>query len=206
MTRLWFAASALAAGLMSVGQAVQAGTGRISGVILDKEGAAIPGATVTVVGEGQTRKVVTDSSGAYRVEQVPPGTYKVDAIFNGFRRASCPAVVVQVNRSSDCSLALKLGILLTPDFFGPGDRSILDALRAADVARHFRIRSVLGPRLFGPDAIWLTTEHVAVVLGLLKGPERELSSGTEVHIWQALAGEWVEDGRRYVAPGKPYVK
>lgn len=59
----------------------------ITGVAIDDSGAVMPGVTVEVSSPAlieQVRSAVTDSSGAYRVTDLRPGTYKVTFTLPGF--------------------------------------------------------------------------------------------------------------------------
>ena len=53
----------------------------ITGAVIDSTGAAIAGATVTVkaLSTGQTRRVVTNETGAYSAPFLVPGVYDVSA-------------------------------------------------------------------------------------------------------------------------------
>ena len=68
----------------------QSSTGRILGTVIDRTGAAISGATVTVtdVQRGTTRTLTTDDAGAYVAPSLSPSTYKVRAEARGLRRWS----------------------------------------------------------------------------------------------------------------------
>ena len=73
--------------------------GTIEGTVKDPQGAVVPGASVTVEGVnvGFTRTVQTDNNGFYRIQQAPPGTYKVSvAAISGFAATTLqnPVVVV----------------------------------------------------------------------------------------------------------------
>ena len=61
--------------------------GSIVGVVKDAQGAAVPGATVTVVNKetNLTRDAVTNAEGAYSVINVLPGVYDVKISLQGFR-------------------------------------------------------------------------------------------------------------------------
>src|SRR5690349_1300728 len=48
-------------------------TGRVSGRVLDQTGAALPGVTIDLVINSRELTAVTDDSGAYRFDAVPPG-------------------------------------------------------------------------------------------------------------------------------------
>src|SRR5437773_6432388 len=62
-------------------------TGRLSGTVKDPNGAAVPGATVTVINvvTGNERKVTTDSEGSYTAPALPPGLYHVSIVATGFK-------------------------------------------------------------------------------------------------------------------------
>ncbi len=84
-TRFRQAAIALA-WLVLVPAAAQA-QGTIAGAVNDTSGAALPGVTVEATSPAlieKTRSVVTDGSGQYRIELLPPGTYAVTFLLPGF--------------------------------------------------------------------------------------------------------------------------
>jgi len=75
--------------LLSIGvQNVSAQTskGIVAGAVRDSSGAAIPNATVVVTNEatGESRNVTTNETGAYRVEALNPGPYKIHVEDSGF--------------------------------------------------------------------------------------------------------------------------
>jgi protocatechuate 3,4-dioxygenase beta subunit len=55
----------------------QTGTTSVRGVVLDKTGAAIADARVSIINNGQAlqRETRTDNSGEYRLLALPPGNY-----------------------------------------------------------------------------------------------------------------------------------
>ncbi|HXG68565.1 MAG TPA: TonB-dependent receptor, partial [Blastocatellia bacterium] len=84
-TEAWFAIififSLLTAGAVAQGEQVT-----VSGRALDPEGAAISGATITLLQKsaGFERVTVTDDSGAFRFTGVAPGSYILSVNFSGF--------------------------------------------------------------------------------------------------------------------------
>src|SRR5271167_1350380 len=62
-------------------------TGKITGVVTDASGAAVPNAKVTVKGSSlmSPRAMVTGSDGDYLFDLLPPGTYEVAVTANGFQ-------------------------------------------------------------------------------------------------------------------------
>ena len=60
-------------------------TGVITGRVVDEQGAAIPGATVTAknAATGLVRSEVSDAEGLYRLQALPIGIYEVTAELQG---------------------------------------------------------------------------------------------------------------------------
>lgn len=58
----------------------------ISGKIVDSNGLAIPGASITAtqIGSNLDRTVASDEGGRYRIVELPPGVYKIRAAAEGF--------------------------------------------------------------------------------------------------------------------------
>ena len=81
--------------LLSSTAAAQTTTGTISGRIVDSQGLALPGVTVTVSGPNLqgTLSVVSTANGGYIVPRVPPGTYIVSFELSGFERLQKSASV-----------------------------------------------------------------------------------------------------------------
>ena len=54
-------------------------SGRIVGTVVDQSNAAVSNATLTATNQdtASTSKVLTNSSGEYRVDNLPPGNYQV---------------------------------------------------------------------------------------------------------------------------------
>ncbi len=84
-----FAAFALALPLLLLAtlSAASAAGGEISGTVTDPKGAVVVGAAVTVYPEGGGQPVATvrtDAQGQYKVPSVPPGSYTVGVVAEGF--------------------------------------------------------------------------------------------------------------------------
>jgi outer membrane receptor protein involved in Fe transport len=85
-------------------------TGGISGVVKDPSGAVVPGAKVTATGPNARPQTVTaDGNGAYRILNLPPGTYTitVDAGSN-FGKYEQQNVVVNLGRVNAAEVTLQL--------------------------------------------------------------------------------------------------
>ena len=85
--------------------------GGIQGTITDSSGAAIPDANVTVVspGTGLTRSVQTNQSGGYAFTELPPGSYNVEVIKEGFGKSAITNVQVAVSSNTRADATLSPG-------------------------------------------------------------------------------------------------
>ncbi len=68
----------------------------LSGTVTDPAGAVIPGATVAATNSSGrlVRTVTTDRQGQFRMEDLPPGSYRLEAQARGFETQSFSAEVV----------------------------------------------------------------------------------------------------------------
>src|SRR5690348_2063268 len=66
----------------------QAGTGTITGTVIDPAGAIIAGASVEVTNTetGVVHPTVTTSTGAYTANNLPVGSYSVSVMVAGFKK------------------------------------------------------------------------------------------------------------------------
>src|SRR5262245_7365425 len=74
-------------GLVAVGHHVAAAQATPAGEVKDTTGAVLPGVTVEAASPaltGKVRTAVTDGSGRYRIESLPPGSYTVTFSLTGF--------------------------------------------------------------------------------------------------------------------------
>ena len=87
--------------------------GDLAGRVLDSQGAAVPGATVTATNaaNGLVRSTVSGSIGDYLLVQLPPGRYSVAAELSGFRRAVFSDLEVDVGTRQTPNIELAIGNL-----------------------------------------------------------------------------------------------
>ena len=73
-------------------------TGGIAGTVSDETGAVLPGVTVTVTGANiaAMQTYVTGAQGSYRFPTLPPGSYDVTFVLDGFATLSRQQIVVSV--------------------------------------------------------------------------------------------------------------
>lgn len=91
-------------------------TGDIEGVVTDANGGVVPNVAITVTGVsvGFTRNVQSDSQGAFRLQQIPGGTYKITTMaIGGFAATAIDNVTVTIENST--TVTIKLGIASATD-------------------------------------------------------------------------------------------
>src|SRR5690349_24582069 len=89
----------------------QVASATLLGEVRDESGALAPAATITVRnnGTGFTRAGTTGSQGAYRIDELPPGSYTITAEKSGFRTIEAKDVTLQVNQKARLDLVLNIG-------------------------------------------------------------------------------------------------
>jgi hypothetical protein len=84
-------------GLVAVVPRVAAAQATLAGEVKDTSGAVLPGVTVEAASPARIEKVrtaVTDSSGRYRIESLPPGSYTVTFSLIGFAQVKREDITV----------------------------------------------------------------------------------------------------------------
>jgi hypothetical protein len=108
---LLMAAACLTAGFFSAQtQAQSIISGDVTGTVTDPSGAAIPGATVTLlnVSTNASQKTTTNSEGSYRFAFVPPGTYGITVNASGFQTQTRSGFAVTAGQPTTVSVQLPL--------------------------------------------------------------------------------------------------
>lgn len=83
----------------------------LQGTVTDPSGAAVPGATVTVLNQatGVSRQTQTTNTGFYQVAQLIPGEYTVTIEKSGFQKSQTTNVTVLAEQFRGLDVVLKLG-------------------------------------------------------------------------------------------------
>ncbi len=86
-------------------------TGTVVGTVVDSSGAAVSGASISIVNRATnaTQQTTSSSSGTYAVSLLNPGTYKISASYTGFSKQVVDGVVVAVGQELRVDLSLKPG-------------------------------------------------------------------------------------------------
>src|SRR3954447_17393411 len=85
-----------------------------AGVVKDATGAVLPGVTVEASSPAlieKVRSVTTDANGAYRIENLRPGTYALTFNLPGFSAVKRDGVELQSNFTSTINADLKVGAM-----------------------------------------------------------------------------------------------
>ncbi len=99
--------------------------GSIEGRLVDEQGLAVPGATITAknIGTGFSRSSVSDSTGAYSINGLTIGEYEVRAEMTGFSPISRK---VGVNVGTTTQVEFKLSVGQTEEITVTGDAPLID--------------------------------------------------------------------------------
>ncbi len=97
-TRLGLTAAAIVAGGGIVAHAQTATTGAVSGVVSDRNGAPISGATVRLSSSQTSRTYITGTDGSFRLGLLNPGAWSVEITKGGFQKVT-QNVSVLVNQT-----------------------------------------------------------------------------------------------------------
>ena len=91
----------------------QSNKGGINGTVIDPNGAAVPGATVTVtnLGTNQTTTATTTESGAFSVSSLDPVTYSLTIEAQGFKKAVVQSVKVDTSSTAAVNVTLEAGTI-----------------------------------------------------------------------------------------------
>lgn len=91
----------------------QGTTSRVTGTVLDQQGAAVPGATATLTNEATKVSFTaeTNESGTYVFDSVQPGTYTVTVEKQGFKKSISTGNQATVNLPATVNVSLETGSL-----------------------------------------------------------------------------------------------
>ena len=110
--RLFSALICLSLGLGAFTRAARAQiTSTIEGTVTDRQGLAVAGAEVHLVGDtvGFDKTTKTDGSGNYQLTTVPAGTYKLTVTHSGFATKVFNSLEITLNRTLKFDVALEVG-------------------------------------------------------------------------------------------------
>lgn len=141
----------------AVPAAAQVQSGSIFVTVVDDQGAALPGVTITVTSPVLPRPLVsvTDQAGAARFSALTLGTYAVRTTLAGFQTTTREGVVVVQNQTASIDIAMKIGAL-TEEITVRGETPIVDT-KSASVATN--LDAMLLDTTPGGKDIWSILEY-----------------------------------------------
>ncbi len=97
--------------LLSGSVPAQSGTSSVTGAVIDAKGEAITGAIVTLINTetNASRTQTTNEKGIYTFDLIPPGSYRVEAEAQGFKKAVVTDVRALVAKPTSVDLVLEIG-------------------------------------------------------------------------------------------------
>ncbi len=153
--------------LSAVGSAfAQYGDGVVLGTVTDPSGAVVPNVAVTLTSHqtGESRQLTTGTSGDFRFNSVPAGTYMVTAKAPSFSTTTVDPVTVTVDMETRTDIAMKVGSV-TQTVNVTGAAPLLQTDTAA-IGSAIEQRTMLELPLSGRDFFSL----VALIPGATKVP------------------------------------
>src|SRR5262249_7744301 len=110
-SRLAFLLVWLSAAVSGIAVAQTSGTGALTGTVTDSSGAVVSDVNIKITNEatGETRTVVSQSSGSYVIPLLPPGSYSVEFSKAGFKGAVKSGLRVNVTETARLDVELEAG-------------------------------------------------------------------------------------------------
>lgn len=111
-TNFWRRALTVAAFLLlaTVPAVAQVQTGNVFGTVVDEQGSALPGVTITLTGPGAPQVFVTDGQGRFRFLSLSPGRYQLSSALEGFATVEYPNVNVSVGRNTEIEVTMSSAV------------------------------------------------------------------------------------------------
>ena len=85
--------------LVATGSFAQETTGTLTRRVVDSQGLAMPGVTVTATGAQGSKSATTDGDGRFRIPFMTPGAYDVQAELQGFKTVKQTGVTVGLGQT-----------------------------------------------------------------------------------------------------------
>ena len=96
---------------LAAGVRAQIATGEVHGTVTDPSGALVPSAAVVLTGAAGTQKTTTSGrDGAFRIQGIAPGTYRLDIAANGFAPSTVDNIAVKAGRPVLENVTLEIAV------------------------------------------------------------------------------------------------
>jgi hypothetical protein len=133
-------------------------TGNLYGTVTDDKGAALPGVTVTLAGQGAPQVQVTNAQGQFRFLSLSPGTYDLKSELEGFSTIDYPNIVINVGRNT--TIEVKLSPAVEDVITVTAESPLLDERRISTGATVSQTELEKIPTSRDPWAVLTTTPGV----------------------------------------------
>jgi hypothetical protein len=132
--------------------------GRIEGTVRDPQGQVVPNVALTIanVGTGETLNVVSTDEGEFVAPELKPGTYKITAEAQGFKKTSVEGVTVQVATVSSVAIELEVGSVSEQVTVAADDAQVVINTSNAEVGDVVDRQRILDLPLDGRNPLELT--------------------------------------------------
>jgi len=85
-------------------------TGNLYGTVMDEQGGALPGVTVTLTGPGAPQVQVTNAQGEFRFLGLSPASYQLKAELEGFSTIEYPNITINLGRNTTIEVTLSSAV------------------------------------------------------------------------------------------------
>ncbi len=83
-------------------------TQTIKGVVFDKQSQSeIPGVTISILNTDPVRKVLTDIEGKFKIDELPPGRYDLQAKYYGYKEIVIPNIILTTGKEVSLEIAME---------------------------------------------------------------------------------------------------
>src|SRR5262245_23493711 len=139
----------------------------LSGSVLDPQGSAVSGATITVtnVATGAARTTTSSKEGAYQIAQLAPGTYRVRAEGQGFASVVLEDVQVLVSTPITLNIAFKQVGAVSETVTVQGGESVINTTDAT-IGNTFDTAKVLSLPLLSRNIVGLLSLQPGVTASI----------------------------------------
>jgi Carboxypeptidase regulatory-like domain len=160
-SNLWGRIVAVAAVLLVLGGGAafaQLQTGNLYGTVMDEQGSALPGVTVTLVGQAAPQVQVTNAQGEFRFLGLSPASYQLKAELEGFSTVEYPNIAINIGRNT--SIEVTLGSAVEDVITVTAESPLLDERRVSTGATVSQTELEKIPTARDPWAILQSTPGV----------------------------------------------
>jgi hypothetical protein len=169
----------------------QAGTGEITGLVTDPQGAVVTGASVDIVnqGTGEKRSTHTTGSGIYRFTAMPVGTYTLTIDAKDFQKTEVRNVNISVALVSTRDVTLKVGAAGTEITVEEGGAAQVDSNDA-------QVSTLLDKRVWQqlPLEVRSQNEFIGLLPGANAIASNDTGRGNAVNGARTGAGNFMVEG------------